>query len=540
VTRSAAVYHVKVIPQGRRGVRLDLSNRVKKLTFEDNERKADVLKLAVDNWDLANFDNPVWAKGNFLEVSFGYPGNMSPARLMLIKKVTGATKLTVEAYDKAFLLDREKRCRTFFDSKRSDVVKQIALKNGFGSDVQTIEDTEEVLPTVTQAAETDAHLLRRLANKEGFEFFIDHDGFHWHSRNIKQRPLKTLTWYASGQGEIKSFNIDNDITIRTGKSRTRGRDPIKKKDYEIIVDHVQDLLQVIAPTAEVVSEAVTGLGNAARLTIETAGELSPITAKRRAKSKARKSRQLTVKMKLNIIGDPQLLAKSVVRIEGIGKRLSGNYYVKKSKHAVSADGYAGELEVIRDGHNELKTSERLFEQRLGGTGGATNRDCTSKVALVRKLLAKFRPVRRAEFIERGLANIPIAPGIAEELGAFETFARGAVGRLKKNPHDTAFIEEVRIKASDARSAASIVNLTRTRVIADKIQFAALLAGGVCKEEVQAKVNNLQPSVRIGQRQLEKLPAWFRDSNPTLTAVEVPDAETGEFRTIFVDKRGRDQ
>ena len=539
MTRSAAIYYVKVIPQGRRGVRLDLSNRVKKLTFEDDERKADVLKLTVDNWDLANFDNPVWAKGNFLEVSFGYPGNMSPARQLLIKKVTGATKLTVEAYDKAFLLDREARCRTFFDSKRSDVVKLIALKNGFGPDVQTIEDTEVVLPTITQAAETDAHLLRRLANKEGFEFFVDHDGFHWHSRNVEQRPLKKLTWYESGQGEIKSFNIENDITIRTGKSTTRGRDPIKKKDFEIIINHAQDLVQVLAPTAEVVSEAVVGLGNAARLTVETLAELSPISAKRRAKGKARKSRQLTIKMKLNIIGDPQLLAKSVVQIAGIGKRLSGNYYVKKVKHAISGDGYASELEVIRDGHNELKTSERLFEQRLGGGGGGTNRDCTAKVALVRKLLAKFSPIRRAEFIERAQANIPIAPSIGLELGKFEIFARNAIGVLKKNPENPPFLDAVRVNASSARASASIVNLAKTRDIADKIQFAALLATGACQEVIQAKVNDLKPSVE-GQKQLEKLPAWFRDSNPNLTTVEVEDAESGKKRTIFVDKRGREQ
>jgi hypothetical protein len=47
---------------------VDLSERVLSFVFEDSKKKADKLQLTVDNWNLRNFDAPVWKKGNMLEV----------------------------------------------------------------------------------------------------------------------------------------------------------------------------------------------------------------------------------------------------------------------------------------------------------------------------------------------------------------------------------------------------------------------------------------------------------------------------------------
>jgi hypothetical protein len=61
--------------------------------YEDAEHKADKLVLSVDNWDLANSDDPVWRKGNLLEVPWGYPGDVAPTPQVVIQKVTGAQAL---------------------------------------------------------------------------------------------------------------------------------------------------------------------------------------------------------------------------------------------------------------------------------------------------------------------------------------------------------------------------------------------------------------------------------------------------------------
>ena len=124
--RTEPAYYVKVAQEGAGAERVDLSERVLAFAFEDSEKKADKLVLTVDNWDLKNFDDPVWKKGNLLEVSWGYPGEMAPAREVVIQKVTGFQTLNVEGHAKSVLMNKVARCRTFENQKRSDVVRQIA------------------------------------------------------------------------------------------------------------------------------------------------------------------------------------------------------------------------------------------------------------------------------------------------------------------------------------------------------------------------------------------------------------------------------
>jgi len=84
--RTDPQFSVTVVPEGSTEERVDLSERVLSFVFEDSEKKADKLVLTVDNWDLKNFDDPVWKKGNILEVSWGYPGDMAPTREVVIQK----------------------------------------------------------------------------------------------------------------------------------------------------------------------------------------------------------------------------------------------------------------------------------------------------------------------------------------------------------------------------------------------------------------------------------------------------------------------
>ena len=144
--RTDPIIFVTVLPEGAAARRVELS-----LVYEDSESKADKLVLSVDNWDLRNFDDPVWKKGNLLEVSWGYPGDMAPTRQVLIQKVTGFQTLAIEAHGSATLMNKISRCRTFENLSRAEVVRKIAQENGYGPSRQDVEDTGHVLPVITQA-----------------------------------------------------------------------------------------------------------------------------------------------------------------------------------------------------------------------------------------------------------------------------------------------------------------------------------------------------------------------------------------------------
>src|SRR5262249_34587573 len=63
----------------------------------------------------------------------------------------------------------------------------------------------------------------------------------------------------------------------------------------------------------------------------------------------RRTQQVTVELAANVIGDPSLMAKTIVEMQGIGQRLSGKYYIKEAKHKIDGSGYAIELKSLRDG-----------------------------------------------------------------------------------------------------------------------------------------------------------------------------------------------
>jgi phage protein D len=413
---------------------------IESMKYTDSEKSADKLALSVDNFDLRNFDNPIWKQGNRIRAAWGYPGRMAVERECVIRKVTGFQKLSVEAHGMAVVMNRVRRSRTFENMSRIDIVKQIARENGYDDDSIDIESGsgvrvgrsiasdilrgeyaarrrienyralydaggisaeafaaqvtylqniltrmtvlrahhqratprpsgDTVLPHVVQANMTDAQFLRRLANLEGCEFFVDFDGFHFHPRRLDQSPTKTFTYYTNQeQPDVLEINITNDVTALPGRTRVRRRDPITRQETEATADNSTDTNR---PTTGDVLEVIdpdTGFETLRLLTAQeetTQGgspATSPETAQQDARARFRRAQQRAVQMTLKAIGDPFIFAKSIVRVDGIGQRLSGNYYIKEVTHELDSNGYTMGLSLIKDATGSYARQAR----RTGG------------------------------------------------------------------------------------------------------------------------------------------------------------------------------
>ncbi len=511
------LYFVKLIPKGTKGVRVDLTNRVESFEFEDNESKADKLKLTVDNWDLANLDTPVWRKGGILEVTWGYPGRLAPARQVIIKKVTGFTTLSVEGFSKKFLMDRVDRCRVFENKKRSDMVKQIAEENGFSDEVQFIQDTKEIVEFQTQAKQTDAHFIRRLAQKEGFEFYVDFDGLHFHERQVGQKPVRTFRWYAGGaspgnrEAAILSFNIDNDTSPIPGRTTTRGRDHKKKIDFEFIVDYTKDFSPQLAPNAEVTAGLLTGLANVASDVIDVTSEALASLGLRRARGRGKKRRHLTVKAKMTILGDPEFLAKTVCGIEGIGNRLSGNYYLRKITHKIAGSGYECACEILRDGHKENRKQERLFAFVPGrGGGGGGGSTCLSTLKQVQLQIDDFVDTRDQVFIEIHKLGVPIGGALSQFLGqrirTLKTLRPKVTENPKANTLTIPVLDDIQSTAIEVAnnetlvlSAGGRLGLGRIRIAARSLASSADRAKRICLTEEADRAGQFNSQKELNRR-----------------------------------------
>jgi hypothetical protein len=71
-----------------------------------------------------------------------------------------------------------------------------------------------------------------------------------------------------------------------------------------------------------------------------------------------------VHLNAEIVGDPDVTGKRVVEIRGLGKRLSGKYYIREAVHNISAG----------------KVYTTKIKTKTDGTGGYGNLNTKSKAA----------------------------------------------------------------------------------------------------------------------------------------------------------------
>lgn len=437
------IFLVRVQIPGRETIRIDLTEKIVSFEYQDCESKADRIKLVVDNYDLANFDDPIWKKGNIIEATWGYPEDLAPVRLCVIESVKGFQQLTIEALALSIMLAKVTRSRVFEGQTASEIASRIAGEWGYGAESQHVERSNTVLSTMTQARQTDADFLRKLARREGFEFYTDFDGFHFHSRNLQQRALRTLTWFTDpGQGDILSVSVENDITAKPGRVRRQGRSPEERTDQNAASDDAalphDPVLSPVAETFppgtsqqlidtfneslrrhraeippgsstlpadyEAIAETMAAANARGWTGAQTTGQAAystpatpqtfvnwfesqpPViteatllneargacttgfqdlaygseatflgamvdtaTERRRARAAQRRVQQTTVQMSLTIIGDPKIIAKSVLDIRGLGRRLSGLYYVTEATHKITPGSYQTTIKCFCDG-----------------------------------------------------------------------------------------------------------------------------------------------------------------------------------------------
>lgn len=368
-------YYLRAWPQGfGKGNAYVFSERVMSVKFEDTESAADKLEFDMDNFDLSYFDNPIIRAGVSIEASWGYAGLQSPAHNLVVQSVKGFNVLKVVALDRSIVMHKKQRSRTFNNMTRSEVVAQIAKENGYNDPgFVRIQDTEVRYEHIVQAAMTDAAFISSLAKKEGAIFYIDTDGFHWHARDLGQRPIRSFTYYGPAGGPRDAIigypAIENDVMAKPGRVVAKGTDPTSKASTDGKADNDSTPRKGLADDAELVSPTgvlttVTGQDGIQRdgLGMELLKQSSDPTkdGTKKAVDGAFKAGQLlSAQMSFSALGDPGMVAKSIIEVTFPGaKAISGKYYVATVEHVISQSGYIMNLKVKRDGRNSAKVANK--------------------------------------------------------------------------------------------------------------------------------------------------------------------------------------
>jgi phage protein D len=338
------------------GTPLDFDQRLISFVFEECEDKTDKLTLQLDNFDLALFGREELMGGAVLETSWGYPGAMSPPRRAVVKSMKGFQTLTIEAQALSVLMNQVAKTRRWTSKTRADVAREVAAQHGYDGAFADIEDTKQVVDVINQAGETDARFLRRLAAREGFAFFVDASGLHWHRRRMQAPPAQIFTWYGGERRDVLSVNVESDLVKRAGAVTLTGRDPFSKSTFTTTSSAdtakrstLGDVLEVVDPRTGI----TTLLKRNATASMAATSASSKAAADREAEARFIKAERETVKLTMQVVGDPAIAAKTIVEVRGISALLSGKYYVNEAKHTINGSGYVVDLKLTRDAKGRL-------------------------------------------------------------------------------------------------------------------------------------------------------------------------------------------
>ena len=291
-------------------------------------------------------DDPQFEIGAKVEVRMGYSNKLETVLNGEITALEPAfafdrlPSLTVRGYDRRHRLQRGRKTRTFVQQKDSDIFSQIVVEAGLKADIR---DSKVKHDYVLQANQTDFEFLLERARRIQFEIVTA-------DNQLMFRPV------ANGEGEVLTMTLGRNLLEfyprltslgQVSEVELRGWDMKEKKEILGKSGTGED--------GSTMGRLKTG-GNIVKGAFGRAAELvgfNPVQTQAEADQIAKARLQ---QMALSLItgegvsyGRPDLKAGKVIRLDGLGDRFSGNYYVVNVLHRYSqSHGYQTHFSVRRN------------------------------------------------------------------------------------------------------------------------------------------------------------------------------------------------
>lgn len=288
--------------------------------------------------------------GAGVDVHMGY-GDFSRLPLMIrgtITEVTtsfsegGSPELTVAGYDGLFPMTLGKRSRSWPQKADSDIASMLATDYGLTAAV----DSTDQLPQIEQNQESDFDLLKKLADRNHFEFYVSPPAGGSGSGTLRfGRPkdagegVVTLLWGRTllnfkpevnlaaqvTQVEVYGWNSDNKQPIvgKAAAGEETGRDPGRRSGGQRLQQALgrSVVLQVRQP---VFTEA---------------------EATRRAKAILNDHAKKFLTGDAESIGVPDLRPDRNITLGNLGEPFSKTYYIQQTVHKVDSSGYRTRIKL---------------------------------------------------------------------------------------------------------------------------------------------------------------------------------------------------
>jgi len=263
-------------------------------------------------------------------------------------KDTGASYLEVIGMDGSVLMNLEEKIVAWTDMADSDIVTQIFNAYEFTPEVDSTQPSyveDEV--TIIQRG-TDLGFVRRLARRNGFEFFIETDATsglttgHFHKPRLSDEPQKDLALAFGEESNVKALDVHYDA-LRPTTAEARGLAIADKSDQGAITS--SSSLEALG------ADALLDLLDRQPKTLlsrTSAFEDTELQARTQAAVEA-SSWAVSMSGEVDVTAYQAVLrARCTVLVKGAGKRYSGTYYVSRVRHTLTRSEYTQKFELTRN------------------------------------------------------------------------------------------------------------------------------------------------------------------------------------------------
>lgn len=301
---------------------------------------------AQDKESLWVDDEALFALGNVVEIKMGYRDNLETLMIGEITSLepefvfTRLPGLTVRGYDRRHRLLRGRRTRTFVQQKDSDIAAQIASEAGLTAEA---EDSGIVHDYLLQANQSDLDFLRERALRIQYEVIVEDKSLIF--RPTANAGSETLTLKMDDDllefhPRLSSFKQVSEVTVRSWNP----------KDKKELIGQ--------AKAGDEISK-MGGQSSGAELVESAFGAVVELMSARPAATQAEADQQAKSRFNellLNLVtgdgvcrGRTDLRSGKVIKIDGVGKRFSGQYYVSSATHRYSPQsGYQTHFTIRRN------------------------------------------------------------------------------------------------------------------------------------------------------------------------------------------------
>ena len=326
----------------------DTSDRADSFTFTVRDRHPERARFA-GGARLRWMDDGLFDEGNEVEIQMGYVDNL---QLMLRGDITAITPsfpesglptLAVRGFCFLQRLQRRRRSKPFKASGDKAIAEEIAVEMGLTAEA---EDSGIQYDIVAYDDVTYATILSQRAQRIGYEVVVkDRTLYFQRPRYLTGlTPAVTLEWGRSLRSfnpSLTTYDMITEVKVRASQtSQGRGKEPL-------------------VGTAAAGDERVKmGSETGPQIAKRIFGDNPVRTDDERITSQAEANELALAQLETRslgfvvgrgaCIGDPQLRARTVIELKGLGQRFSGKYYVTSATHTIDAGGYRTDFEAKRN------------------------------------------------------------------------------------------------------------------------------------------------------------------------------------------------